>query len=763
MSINKRRSRLSNQARVSLLSLTALSVLVLATREAHALRAKDMSGDDAGAFIVYPFNETTGTAAADALSPALPLKGSNAGNLPTGDGTEIRTNVAFVNGSLIINYKANGIEVDRADQGYQSAQVHRSFLEADAPAMSAAETKLQQLNQCTNGFTVQMFLRPHFPFQGNDSGNMILGLSNSAGRTALARPNIGIYQTGQAGAESITLEVRNGANSSVRQVSVPGAFSSVRENENPGVFTEVIATQEAKNGVLTVYVNRIARSSLTGVTPNFDPTAKLVIGNELVPLSTKADGTAEVNQQRNWSGEIAHIAIYCKGFTRAEILGPVLVNKSRADIVAPRPRESISTNRRDARRLVERLTGVIVPIDHPMVLKVEEKLNQGDRLAAAKVVTGDSSAGEPGHPEFLNTVVKQMALKMSNREETIRVPLNDFAASFIGVTRDDISAQELLTGNFFYMADPRKTNVRNNIYRDLVISNNHYEDLENGLWDIGKVLMKVPGPNNPTGLPDGQQIAIDATGTMSPNPDPAGVLTSRAFMGAHAIAGTNRRMVEYSFRQFMCVPMNEMADTSASPARIGRDVDRIPGGDATKFEMSCKGCHTVMDGFRGAFAKFDFANITVGNQTYNFIRNTQVSKVAEFGFGDKEVDKNGTVYKMNHNFSVFPNGYEIVDDSFVNNAVGAANKSKFGWQGANKLGGVGVGQFGRMIADSDRFAQCMSKRVFEAVCQPGVKTDSQMNVLIDGFASKFKASGYKLRSLFQEVAANPVCAQNMGR
>lgn len=744
-----------HQTRTTLLLSFCLITGWLKPPTAHALRAPDMSGDDSGAIAVYTFDESGGDTVQDTAAGVTPLhlRLSTIGNLPTSDGTTIRTNAVFQNGYLLMNPKPNGIDSNMADQGYQSAQRHRTLLISDGAA--------SKLSSCTSGFTIQAFVRPWFPFHGSQSGNMIVGLSNSEGLTTVAKPNFALYQSGQAGAEAALLEVRTGTSTSATQASAPGAFSSVREGENLGRVTEIIATQEP-SGILTVYVNRIARSSLAKATPVFLPNAKLVIGNELIPLSLQANGTINVNQQRNWSGEIYHIAIYCRGFTRSEILGAIVENKSRAEVVRPLNTE-ITRWRQEARRLAERLTGVIFPIDHPMLLKMEQRLQQRDRLGAAKIITGDATLGEPGHPDFLNTVVKQFALKMSNREETIRAPLNDFTAAFIGVTRDDRSAQELLTADFFYMADPTKAKVRSDIFKDILVSNNHYEDLEAGRWDLGKVLMRVPGPDVPTGYPNGQQIALDATGTYTPNPDPAGVLTSRAFMSAHAIAGTNRRMVDYAFREFMCLPISEMADTSASPARIGRDVDRWPGGDATKFETSCKGCHTVMDGFRGAFSKFDFANITVGNTPYSFIRNTQVSRIAAFGFSAQQVDSHGTVRKMNHNENVFPDGYVIVDDSFINNAIGVANRTTFGWSGPNKLGGVGVGQFGRLLADSNRFAKCMAKRVFDTVCTPGENKGSEMTPVIDVFATKFKDSGYKLKTLFQEVASHNLCAQSMGR
>jgi hypothetical protein len=741
---------------VSRQSLLSLSVMIFSSVSAHAFRAPDMSGDDAGAAVVYSFSEAGGTTVQDTSGVGTPLNlnMSVQGNLPTGDGTVIRTNALLGSDYLLINPKPNGAP-DDPDLGYQSAQRHRTFL-----VSPGAATKL---NQCTSGITVQVFLRPWFPFQGSDSGNLIVGLSNSDGQSTVAAPNFGLYQSGMVGSESAMVVARDSSGNAVSQASAPGAFYSVREGDNPGKITEIIATQEP-SGVLTVYVNRIARSTLTAVTPSFTSGARLVIGNDLVALSQNGDGSVNVDQQRNWSGEIYHMAIYCRGFTRNEILGATLANKSKTDIVRPGPKAQISSTRNQARKLIERLSGVIIPIDHPLISRVQTRIEQNDLLGAAKIVTGDIATAEPGHPDFLNTVIKQFALRLSNREETIRAPLNDMAASFIGVTRDERNAQELLTGDFFYMANPSLATVRSDIFRDVLTSNNHYEDLEKSHWDLGKVLMRIPSAQAPASYPRGQQIAIDVTGTMTPNPDPAGVLTSRAFMSAHAIAGTNRRMVEYTLREFTCTPISEVADTSASPARIGRDVDRLPGADQTKFETSCKGCHTIMDGFRGAFAKFDYANVTVNNTAYGFIRNTQVNRIAAaFGFPANMVDTYGTVRKMNHNENVFPNGYVITDDSFVNNAVGINNKVTFGWDGPNKFGGVGVNQFGRMIADSERFAQCMAKRVFETVCTPDAPHDTKISEVIASLATKFKASGYKFRSLFQDVAAHPSCVENMRR
>jgi hypothetical protein len=379
-----------------------------------------------------------------------------------------------------------------------------------------------------------------------------------------------------------------------------------------------------------------------------------------------------------------------------------------------------------AKKLYERLTGTKLPVDSPVLLQLTNLINSGDMVGAAKVATSD--------PNFYNITVKLMALKLSTREESIKIPLNDFAADFIGVTRDNRDARELLTGNFYYMGSG--ANIRSALVPDILLSNNHYDDLEKNRVDLSANLVRV----------EGQMIATALDASM-PNPDPAGALTSRGFMGAHALAGTNRRLVEYTFREFMCVPLNEWADTGASDLRIGRDIDRFPAGDHMKFASSCKGCHTVMDGFRGAFAKWDF--------TGKGIKNSAINPRGGGDFGI-DADGNGVVTKMNRNNTVFPSGYVTTNDSFVNNAVRPANSSFFEWRGTNTTSGNGVNALGTLVANSRRFSQCMAKRVYETVCRKTFDAVKDHATLMT-WGDEFEASGYKLKSLFETIAAKTQC------
>lgn len=382
----------------------------------------------------------------------------------------------------------------------------------------------------------------------------------------------------------------------------------------------------------------------------------------------------------------------------------------------------------ESKKLLERISGSKIPGDHPLLAQMEEKLAQGDRVGAARIALD--------HPNFYNLTVKQMALKLSTRELTIAQKLNDFAASYIGVTRDNLDARLLLTGNFHYAAAAGVVSSQ-----DITRSNAHYELLDDAAGqrriDLGAVLQRV----------NGQLLASQTQGNIA-NPDPAGVLTSRAFLGAHAIAGTNRRPVEYAMKVFMCVDMAEWSDTGSSDARVGRDIDRMPGGDAVRYLTTCKGCHTGMDGFRGAFARWDWA-------AEGFSLHATVHT-------DNRFDRfmNGVSKKMNHNNTTYPSGHVTTNASWVNFARAPANAALFGWRGtpAAVEGGTDVKGFATLIANSKRFSQCMVKRVFEAVCRKDVEIASNPGYF-EAQATAFESGGYLLKELFAQVAVSPECNQ----
>ncbi|MES2962839.1 MAG: hypothetical protein V4760_03040 [Bdellovibrionota bacterium] len=390
--------------------------------------------------------------------------------------------------------------------------------------------------------------------------------------------------------------------------------------------------------------------------------------------------------------------------------------------VMPEPNAPISAERLRAHSLFRSLTGTLVPIDDPRLKEMEAFLVSGQDREAAKVATRD--------PNFYDIRVRDLARKMSARDESVRTPLNDFVATFVGVVRDSdtTSGKELLTGNFTYRADATKTlvngvqQVRSTELADLVQSNNHYADLQTRGFSLYSVLTKVPGQK------------INVNGAATDIPDAAGLLTTRQWMLAHADAGTNRRLVEYSFKEFMCQPMTSWADATAPDDRVARDVSRTPAGSNEKYLTTCKACHGQMDGLRGAFARVDFVNNQV---TYNA----------------GAIPLNG---KMNRNQQEFPAGYVTTDATWVNYATVGKNADQFGWR--SSATGTGMGAFGAMIANSQGFSRCMVRRIFSDVCKrEPAATEEKM---IRSVADQFESSGYHMRGLFEVVALRPECGVN---
>jgi hypothetical protein len=401
--------------------------------------------------------------------------------------------------------------------------------------------------------------------------------------------------------------------------------------------------------------------------------------------------------------------------------------------------------RNDAKWIVERITGVKWAVNDPIVLQAYQLAAQKDRAGIAALATQQ--------PQFLNVTVKNFGLVMSTREETIRIPLNDFAATIMGVTRDESDARELLYGNFFYAGNPAFRNLQNNFtgavtpqslvpaFVDGVLrSNSHYAGLDNRRNNVGAMLVRIDGQKLIRNDNNNNQ---NRTITLQDNPDAAGILTSRSWIEAHAVAGTNRRPVEYTSRQFLCLPIEKWADAASSDVRIGRDIDRFPGGDHMKFQTTCKACHTVMDGFRGAWARWDFQG--------NFAVNTRV-------VANGNNDNNGVLNKLNRNAQVYPGGYVTTDESWVNNANRGANSALMGWRSVadrSIASGTGVSDFGRLVANSQRFSTCMAKRVFESVCRKSL-SDAEL-ALYQVMGSQFESTNYNLKKLFQTAALHPRC------
>jgi len=257
-------------------------------------------------------------------------------------------------------------------------------------------------------------------------------------------------------------------------------------------------------------------------------------------------------------------------------------------------------------------------------------------------------------------------------------------------------------------------------------NNDHYEAAENNAVNLFTAL-------TPTTQSSVLGIPAEAT---------AGFITSRASSQAFFIDGTNRAMFRFTLINHLCRDMEQVHDTSLPPDMIRQDVSRSPGGDSRIFLNNCIGCHSGMDPMARAFAFYDFDNGT-----------------ADAPGPMRLVYTPGTVQpKYFNNNTNFPAGFITPDDHWTNRWRTGQN-SLLGWSGSLPGSGVGAKSLGQELANSDAFAQCQVEKVFKAVCfrAPGNSADRGEVTRIVG---DFRNNGYRLKQVFAEVAASPVCRGN---
>ena len=480
----------------------------------------------------------------------------------------------------------------------------------------------------------------------------------------------------------------------------------------------------------------------------------LALGDELTNSQNTIVNIDQTNMylnRRSWLGKIHLAAVYCSALPERIVLGERAPSEIQYQAQTVDPNFQPTDAHLKAALLYKRLTSVSLPITNPIIDKMAGFIAQGNPMAAAALAVEEDG--------FYNITVKDFAMRMSNRDETVDADLNDFVATIIGATRDEIDSRTLLYGNFYYRGDETKAAVRSNTLIDIVKSNNHYVDLENGGYKLKDVLVRV----EPQMLYNGG-TSDNEKENLSANPDPAGLLTTRAFMGAHGIAGTNRRIVEYTFRQFLCIPIEQWSDGHGPDNFIGRDIDRFPAGDHEKFTTTCRSCHSMMDPLRPAFSRFTFANDFIKNaklMTPNPSKDPAVL-VADDDPRYMSQMPAGVSYKMNHNFSVYPNGFEIKNDenadAFQNLATNSSNSSYFGWVG--ELSGNGPSEFGKMVSRSKAFPSCMAKRVYRSICkrEPTLVEEAALQQVADDFKSS--SVNFNLKELFKLIATHPACLGN---
>ncbi len=380
--------------------------------------------------------------------------------------------------------------------------------------------------------------------------------------------------------------------------------------------------------------------------------------------------------------------------TYAVIAGLMISALSPAAIGAPRDQ---------AKRIHDRLVGT-PPSDatlNQMAALITGPNDTAGALAAANLAINRNL---PESSPFYNVTLKNFATPWTNRDQTVFAPLNDYTATVIGMVRDDVPFNTVLSDDILYTA----TSGGAPAYSPA--NNDHYQFLEDNHADLRNVLQRTT-QSSLNGLPPA------AT---------AGVITSRAASQAFFILGTNRAMFRFTMLNHMCRDLEQVHDTSRPPDRIRQDVTRSPGGDSRLFLNNCVGCHSGMDPMAQAFAYYNFDE-TSGRLVYT----------------PGQVQPKYLINSDN-----FKTGYVTPDDHW-NNYWRAGQNTLLGWAPGGGSGN-GAKSLGQELANSDAFAQCQVEKVFRNVCfrSPSDGPDrSEVNRIVGVFKS-----GYSLKQVFAETA-----------
>lgn len=404
-----------------------------------------------------------------------------------------------------------------------------------------------------------------------------------------------------------------------------------------------------------------------------------------------------------------------------------------------------------ARDLYSRITGVKLPLSSTVIIQMANLIEAKDTINAGRVAAQSL--------DFYNVNLYQFFAPKSVRKESKDTPLNDFIAMGIANTAVDRPYSDLLTKNFTVQFKPLDVNgVEAATFsappttiarRELLFENRG----NSGTRTVGRLI----NPN--TMGPSGQEVegnlriardANNATIAQRGTIPAAGLLTSEKFLAEHAIMGTNRRLVVFAFKDFLCRDIKEWRDGNdrISDHQVTKDIPRSPGGNPLAYHNECRTCHQVMDPLRKAFSGFNY----VENNTQAFVEYSQA------GAG-KLLEQNDDNRKATNQPPRNPFGAYLSDNGgpevWENFAIYGSNDTYFGW-GANSYSGTGVTSFGEMITRATAFKTCAVTQVWDQICTTSL-VGSEGDKIKRRLGDAFESGNFNLRNLYIQVALEPQC------
>ncbi|HZT01073.1 MAG TPA: hypothetical protein VFA39_02275 [Steroidobacteraceae bacterium] len=355
-----------------------------------------------------------------------------------------------------------------------------------------------------------------------------------------------------------------------------------------------------------------------------------------------------------------------------------------------------------AKRIYSRIAGVPPSAQDlsTMLSLMGSPSTQAGRVAAAAYATDNAHS-------FYNVTLKEFVNPWTNRDQSAFVPLNDYTATVIGMVRDKVPFDTVLSADILYTVNG------SGLPAPSPSNNDHYATAETNGVDLFTALTQTT-QSSVYGLP------VQAT---------SGVWTTRAGAQAFFINGTNRAQFRYTMINYLCHDMQTVMDNTRPTDRIRQDVSRSPGGDSRVFLNNCAGCHSGMDPMAQAFAYYDF------NTTSNQLVYTQGQVQPKY-------------VKNPQNFAW---GFVTSDDSWANRWRSGPN-ADLGWDPNLPGSGEGAKSLGQELESTEAFASCQVVKVFQAVCLRAPTSTADQST-VTNIEAIFKQSNYDLKQVFQQSAA----------
>jgi hypothetical protein len=359
-------------------------------------------------------------------------------------------------------------------------------------------------------------------------------------------------------------------------------------------------------------------------------------------------------------------------------------------------------NADQATRMYNRIAGI-----PPTATELAAMTGAADPVTAALIATND--------PAFYNNTIVNMAAPWTNRNQSVFVPLNDYTATVVGMVRDNVPFNTLLSADLLYIGDGKSGEPA-------------YSPSNNAMYDA----LEANNVDLSVHLVASAQSTLEGIPTTAT----AGVLTSRGAASAFFINGTNRAMFRFTMLNHLCNDMQLVMDTTRPPDWIRMDVTRSPGGVSTLFLNNCIGCHSGMDPMAAAFAYYNFSATDP----------TMTDTTGQIVYTAGQVQP-----KYHINATNFPQGFNTTDDSW-NNHWRTGPNYVLGWSAALPGSGNGAKSMGTELENSAAFTSCQVTRVFKQVCLRAPNSAADFTQVASMITS-FQAHNYSLRQPFAESAA----------